>query len=678
MPLSILVVDDEQIVALDIKRTLERLGYAVPAIVADGETSIVKASELRPSLVLMDIRLKGEMDGIQAASIISGKLNIPVIYLTAYSDEATLERAKVSNPFGFLIKPFEERELHSTIEIAMLKHRSERNLDEARRRAEQDNLAKSGYFADMSHEIRNSLNGIVGMTDLALDTDLSTEQREYLSTVLDSAEHLLSILNDVLDISRIEARKLSLTERPFELSACVSKAVRTVRPDAEKKGLQLEWHIAPDVPKAMVGDAGRLQQILLNLLGNAIKFTASGGISVEVNTVQDVAGPAIPHAPGRLRTLQLLFSVRDTGMGIPEDRQTSIFERYRQVDRDGPQDQVGSGLGLAICKELIELMEGAIWVRSRVDHGSTFYFTARLAPTDQPQPARETASPVPQVQRHLHVLAVDDNLVSRKLVRLLLEKQGHTCVTACNGLEMLAHLAQERFDLVLTNIQMPRMGGLEAVRRIRSGIADGVPQDIPIIAVTAHALKGDRERFLEAGMTDYIAKPIHAARFYRAINRAIHKESSPADDSLLPDPHQHDPYQPDQQRLLHPMLDTAGVMERMDGDVALVREIWQAFLADSAEQMLSVRETLRGTSPRLDLTLTEVAIGAAQAMQTAARNVGALELSSTVEQCITALRFGERERAEAAIMHVDTVLRHTQSVMDTSMKSLSQQESETP
>ncbi|WBF66976.1 response regulator [Desulfovibrio subterraneus] len=668
MSLSILVVDDEQIVALDIRRTLERLGYAVPAIVADGETSISKASELRPSLVLMDIRLKGEMDGIQAASIITGKLNIPVIYLTAYSDEATLERAKASNPFGFLIKPFEERELHSTIEIALLKHRSERNLDEARRRAEQDNLAKSGYFADMSHEIRNSLNGIVGMTDLALDTDLSTEQREYLSTVLDSAEHLLSILNDVLDISRIEARKLSLTERPFELAGCVSKAVRTVRPDAEKKGLQLEWRIAPDVPKAMVGDAGRLQQILLNLLGNAIKFTASGGISVEVNTVQDATGPAIPHAPGRQRTLQLLFSVRDTGMGIPEDRQTSIFERYRQVDREGPQDQVGSGLGLAICKELIELMEGAIWVRSRVDHGSTFYFTARLAPTDQPQPERETGAPLLPVEKHLHVLAVDDNLVSRKLLRLLLEKQGHTCVTACNGLEMLAHLAQERFDLVLTNIQMPRMGGLEAVRRIRSGIADGVPQDIPIIAVTAHALKGDRERFLEAGMTDYIAKPIHAARFYRAINRAIHREASPAED-LPPQ---------DQQRLLHPILDTAGVLERMDGDVTLVREIWQAFLADSADQMLSVRETLRGSSPRLDLTLTEVAIGAAQALQTAARNVGALELSVTVEQCITALRFGERERAEAAIMHVDTVLRHTQSVMDTSMKSLSQPEGETP
>lgn len=670
MSLSILVVDDEQIVALDIKRTLERLGYAVPAIVADGETSITKASELRPSLVLMDIRLKGEMDGIQAASIITGKLNIPVIYLTAYSDEATLERAKASNPFGFLIKPFEERELHSTIEIALLKHRSERNLDEARRRAEQDNLAKSGYFADMSHEIRNSLNGIVGMTDLALDTDLSTEQREYLSTVLDSAEHLLSILNDVLDISRIEARKLSLTERPFELAGCVSKAVRTVRPDAEKKGLQLEWHIAPDVPKAMVGDAGRLQQILLNLLGNAIKFTAGGGISVEVNTVQDVAGPAIPHAPGRLRTLQLLFSVRDTGMGIPEDRQTSIFERYLQVDREGPQDQMGSGLGLAICKELIELMEGSIWVRSRVDHGSTFYFTARLSPTDQPQPARETASPLQPVQRRLHVLAVDDNLVSRKLVRLLLEKQGHTCVTACNGLEMLAHLAQERFDLVLTNIQMPRMGGLEAVRRIRSGIADGVPQDIPIIAVTAHALTGDRERFLEAGMTDYIAKPIHAARFYRAINRVIHREAYPAEEPPQPP-------QSDQQRQLQPMLDTAEMLERMDGDVALIREIWQAFLADSADQMLSIREALRGSSPRLDLTFTEVAVGAAQAMQTAARNVGAVELSTTIEQCITALRFGERERAEAAIMHVDSVLRHTQSVMDTSMKSLSQPEGET-
>ncbi|UZP67101.1 response regulator [Desulfovibrio mangrovi] len=658
MPLSILVVDDEQIVALDIKRTLERLGYSVPAIVGDGQTAISKAAELQPSLVLMDIRLKGEMDGIQAASVITAKLGIPVIYLTAYSDEATLERAKASNPFGFLIKPFEERELHSTIEIAMLKHRSERSLDEARRRAEQDNLAKSGYFADMSHEIRNSLNGIVGMTDLALDTDLSTEQREYLTTVLESAENLLNILNDVLDISRIEARKLSLTERPFELYACLSKAVRTIRPDAEKKGLQVAWHIAPDVPKTIIGDSGRLQQILLNLLGNAIKFTLSGGITVEVNTVQ--GAPQTTDNGDNNRSIQLLFSVRDTGIGIPEDRQTAIFERYRQVDRDNPQEHVGSGLGLAICKELVELMDGSIWVRSRVDHGSTFYFTVCLTPSGKAQQDKQAVTVQQPAPHKLHVLAVDDNLVSRKLVRLLLEKQGHTCVTANNGLEMLVHLAQERFDLVLSNIQMPRMGGLEAVRRIRSGLADGVAPDIPIIAITAHALKGDRERFLEAGMTEYIAKPIHATRFYKAIARAMQQDTSPPEDTAPAESPQ----------LLRPMLDTADVLERMDGDAQLVREIWQAFLADSVEQMHSIREALRGNSPRLDLPLAEVASGATQALKAAAKNVGAMELAATLESCADALRFGERERATAAIMHVDTVLAHTLSVIDTSMKSL--------
>lgn len=663
-PLNILVVDDEQIVALDIRRTLERLGYTVPAIVADGPTAIRKATELRPGLVLMDIRLKGEMDGIQAAGIISGKLKIPVIYLTAYSDQATLERAKTSNPFGFLIKPFEERELHSTIEIALLKHSAERRLEDARRKAEQENLAKSGYFADMSHEIRNSLNGIMGMADLALDTPLSDEQREYLSTIMDSAENLLAILNDVLDISRIEARRLSLTEKPFDIARTVAKAVRSVKPDAEKKGLRLSYHLGPGVPATVQGDSGRLHQILTNLLGNAVKFTEDGTIVVEINLVKG-GTPEMPeaHSGTASESLQLLFSVRDTGIGIPDNRLSAIFERYRQVDRETEQAHVGSGLGLAICKELVDLMDGKMWVRSRLNHGSTFYFTAHFTPCERHVPDIRRSGILQagsrQSMRRLNVLTADDNLVSRNLVRMLLEKQGHSCTTASNGLEMLVLLAQDRYDLVLTNIQMPRMGGLEAVRRIRSGTADGVPQDIPIIAVTAHALKGDRERFIDAGMTDYIAKPLHAERFYEVINRVFTNERTAEEET--PPAHQGE---------VLPLLDTADVLRRMQGDTLLVREMWQSFLSDSHEQMADIREALRGQGSRLDITRAEVSLGATMALATASRNIGAPELAAAADLCADALRHGERDRAATAIRRLEETLSHTLSIMDTSMKSL--------
>ncbi len=661
--LNILVVDDEQIVALDIRRTLERLGYTVSAIVPDGPTAISKASELQPNLVLMDIRLKGEMDGIQAASIITGKLRIPVIYLTAYSDSATLERAKASNPFGFLIKPFDERELHSTIEIALLKHSAERRLDEARRKAEQENLAKSGYFADMSHEIRNSLNGIIGMTDLALDTDLSSDQRDYLTTALESAENLLSILNDVLDISRIEAHRLALAEKPFDLEDVITKALRTVRPDADRKSIPLSCRISPDAPRRLRGDPGRLRQILLNLLGNALKFTHAGSIDIEVNWIRSALTPFRPDGtPPPMQNVHLLFSVRDTGIGIPEDRQATIFERYRQVDRDTPHEQVGSGLGLAICKDLVEMMDGKIWVRSRVDQGSSFYFTANFIPAAVMEAAPQESHPVQPPERLLHVLAADDNLVSRRLVRMLLEKRGHTCVTASNGLEMLAHLGQEQFDLVLTNIQMPRMGGLEAVRKIRAGLVDGVLPDIPIIAITAHALKGDRERFLEAGMTDYIAKPLHTEQFYRVLERVFRNERQTQEEVL--------PYSHGEERLL--LLDTNGVLLRMQGDIDLVREIWQAFRADAKDQMRHIREVLRGTQARLDLALTEVGLGNALALQTAARNVGAMALCAEAEHCTEALRYGERERAARAVERLESMLMQTLSIMDTSSKTLAE------
>ncbi|WP_353117154.1 response regulator [Nitratidesulfovibrio sp.] len=614
---SIVIVDDEQIVALDIRRTLERLGYAVPAMAADGEEAVRMAGELRPDLVLMDIRLRGPMDGIEAAGRIAAQYGVPVVFLTAFSDAATLERAKACGPFGFLVKPFEERELHSTIEVALLKHRAVRDLDEARRTAENASIAKSAFLAGMSHEIRNSLNGILGMTDLALESAEDEEQRDHLVTVLESAETLLALLNDVLDFSRLEARQIRLVERPFEPASVVRKVMRSVQSEAARRGLALSWRVAPEIPPVLAGDQVRLTQVLANLVGNAVKFTHAGVVSVEVAPVP--SPPSLFESlfpPGEPGGATLLFTVRDTGIGIAEDRLESIFELYTQASDDTGATYGGSGLGLSICRQLVSMMGGSIWARSLPGVGSSFHFTCRLRPAPAPQaevetalqereptaprtfsdanasapgapggssapvtpggsggpasggtdprllagrgasampgalarlldpapaapplpplgapPAHPAARPAPQhthqtvpqsdepAGRSLHVLVADDSEVARTIAARLLQRRGHTCATAQDGVEALTRLAAERFDLVLLNMEMPRMNGFETLRRIRNSMHPGVSPALPVVAMTAHALAGDRDRMLAAGMDGYVAKPIQPVAFHEEIER---------------------------------------------------------------------------------------------------------------------------------------------------------------
>uniref|UniRef100_B8DIV5 histidine kinase n=1 Tax=Nitratidesulfovibrio vulgaris (strain DSM 19637 / Miyazaki F) TaxID=883 RepID=B8DIV5_NITV9 len=612
---AVVIVDDEQIVALDIRRTLERLGYAVPAMAADGEEAVRMAGELRPDLVLMDIRLRGPMDGIEAAARIARQYGVPVVFLTAFSDAATLERAKECGPFGFLVKPFEERELHSTIEVALLKHRAVRDLDEARRTAENASIAKSAFLAGMSHEIRNSLNGILGMTDLALESAEDEEQRDHLVTVLESAETLLALLNDVLDFSRLEARQIRLVERPFEPGAVVRKVMRSVQSEVARRGLALSWRVAPEIPPVLAGDQVRLTQVLANLVGNAVKFTHAGVVSVEVAPVP--SPPSLFESlfpPGEPGGATLLFTVRDTGIGIAEDRLESIFELYTQASDDTGATYGGSGLGLSICRQLVGMMGGSIWARSTPGVGSSFHFTCRLRPapvslaeaspalrrhaSDVPpvsdaasagpsgasapdgvgphapagrgsvampgalarlldtvpaappllpvppfapqpvepagpagpggpgaQPAPQPASPhaVPLSDEpaiaSLHVLVADDSEVARTIAARLLQRRGHTCATVQDGVEALTRLATERFDLVLLNMEMPRMNGFETLRRIRNSMHPGVSPALPVVAMTAHALAGDRDRMLAAGMDGYVAKPIQPSAFHEEIDR---------------------------------------------------------------------------------------------------------------------------------------------------------------
>jgi signal transduction histidine kinase/HPt (histidine-containing phosphotransfer) domain-containing protein len=514
---TVLLIDDNKVTRTLLATVLEQADYKV-ALAESAEEARRLLRALTPDIFLLDVMIRG-MNGYSFCRSLKKKpkyQDIPVIFLTALSQQPDIVKGFDAGGQDYIIKPFNQQELLARVRTHIQLHDTLLENKRLGRLALDASRSKSEFLASMSHEIRTPLNSIIGMAEVLAETTLSEEQLEYVRIFRSAGESLLEIINDILDLSKIEAGQTELEAIDFDLPTLLESVHTIVSLRADEQETKISTHIDSNVPFYLNGDPTRLRQILLNLVGNAVKFTEKGQVEIKIKTTSSLGHPG----------QELLFSIKDNGIGIPAEKQQMIFDSFTQADSLTTRKYGGTGLGLTICQKLLHIMRGHIWLTSKPGKGSTFFFTIPCRPALSPRPEIDTNSEAQpahcQLLQPARILLVDDNKDNCNLIRLYLHNTPFTLKIVNNGLEAINTFCANPCDLILMDIEMPIMDGYEATQKIRQWEQNQQRHPVPIIALTAHAFIRFKKKCLDVGFSDFLTKPVKKAKLVETIATHLH------------------------------------------------------------------------------------------------------------------------------------------------------------